>query len=63
MPGVPKRKRLSWFRTTPYFFLWTAILLPFLATKWGRSIYWKMSLITGVGSVAYMALVYDKLQR
>ena len=63
MPGVPRRRRLPWFRTLPSFVFFMAALLPFLATKWGRSAYWKMWLVSSVGSVSYMMLLFGKVQR
>ncbi|EDO36141.1 predicted protein [Nematostella vectensis] len=61
-PGVPRQRRLSWLRTTPYLAFWLATLAPFIFTKLGRAAYWKMWLVTGFGSVTYMALLFDKLQ-
>lgn len=63
MPGVPRKRRLPWSRTLPYFVFWMATLLPFLATKWGRSAYWKMWLLSGFGSVSYMMFLFGKVQR
>lgn len=62
LPGVPRRRRLSLFRTAPYFVFWSAALLPFLVTKWGRSAYWKLWLASSIGTVSYMALLFDRLQ-
>lgn len=63
MPGVPRRRRLPWTRTSPYFVFWMATLLPFVMTKWGRSAYWKMWLVTSFGSVSYMMFLFGKVQR
>lgn len=63
MPGVPRRRRLPWTRTFPYFVFWMATLLPFVMTKWGRSAYWKMWLVTSFGSVSYMMFLFGKVQR
>lgn len=63
MPGVPRKRRLPWSRTFPYFVFWMAALLPFLATKWGRSAYWKMWLVSSFGTVSYMMLLFGKVQR
>ena len=62
MPGVPRKRRLPWSRTFPYFVFWMAALLPFLATKWGRSVYWKMWLVSSFGTVSYMLLLFGKVQ-
>ncbi|XP_020622408.1 1-acyl-sn-glycerol-3-phosphate acyltransferase epsilon-like [Orbicella faveolata] len=62
MPGVPRKRRLPWSRTFPYFVFWMAALLPFLATKWGRSAYWKMWLVSSFGTVSYMLLLFGKVQ-
>lgn len=63
MPGVPRKRRLPWTRTFPYFVFWMATLLPFIMTKWGRSAYWKMWLVTSFGSVSYMMFFSGKDQR
>ena len=63
MPGVPRRRRLPWFRTFPSFVIFMAALLPFLMTKWGRSAYWKMWLVSSFGTVSYMMLLFGKVQR
>ncbi|KAJ7377265.1 1-acyl-sn-glycerol-3-phosphate acyltransferase epsilon [Desmophyllum pertusum] len=63
MPGVPRKRRLPWSRTFPYFVFWMAALLPFLMTKWGRSAYWKMWLVSSFGTVSYMMLLFGKVQR
>ncbi|KAK2574644.1 1-acyl-sn-glycerol-3-phosphate acyltransferase epsilon [Acropora cervicornis] len=53
MPGVPRRRRLPWLRTLPSFMIFMAALLPFLLTKRGRSAYWKMWLLSSVGTFLY----------
>lgn len=53
MPGVPRRRRLPWSRTLPSFMIFMAALLPFLLTKRGRSAYWKMWLLSSVGTFLY----------
>lgn len=63
MPGVPRRRRLPWMRTFPSFVFFVAALLPFLVTKWGRSAYWKMWLLSSFGTVSYMMLFFGKVQR
>ena len=61
MPGVPRRRRLPWFRTFPSFVFFVTALLPFLVTKWGRSAYWKMWLVSSLGTVSYMMLLFGKV--
>ena len=63
MPGVPQKRRLPRSRTFPSFVFWMAALLPFLATKWGRSAYWKMWLVSSFGTVSYMMLLFGKVQQ
>lgn len=60
MPGVPRRRRLPWLRTLPSFMIFMAALLPFLLTKWGRSAYWKMWLLSSVGTFLHDIFLWKR---
>lgn len=61
-PGPRRRKQLPLSRTLPWAMFWIGVLAPFLATKYGRSLYWKGWLAGSVGTVLYMTILYDRLQ-
>ena len=62
-PGPDRKHRIPLARTLSWTMFWASILAPFLVTKYGRSLYLKSWLVGSVGSILYMALLYDRLQR
>ena len=62
-PGPSRRHKVALSRTLSWTIFWASVLTPFLATKCGRSIYLKSWLVGSVGTLLYMTILYDKLQR
>ena len=62
-PGPARRHKVALSRTLSWTIFWVGVLTPFLATKYGRSIYLKSWFVGSIGTVLYMTILYDKLQR